>query len=758
MEFAFEVVGARRPPADAPAQQPMRPAKLVRNPDNDMKKARRQQARQNKKTAYGTNPYLYGDGKLPPPTVDCPICGHLNDGDVAIGDDYQIVCGNCGTLYTWNNETGDVAVSDARVPAYASKTAGSTWAEDHICPECGSDDVHFNDNEDSDLAVASESWASCADCGWTGSEDDLIKTSKRSPSMNREAQILQAMAKASLDEQRALALELDQIRRQAARRRQDERDLDLADAVVRDHLTPVMAFSRSTAATDWLDEVVASDFDAEPDTDVHQAMKAQATLWFRKVSSEVKADREEFAEQAMGMARRHAGAYGERAQMARRSFLDHVAHLHRVAESGSDLKADESGQGQSGLDQAADNPPDPEPFDADFWPDIDAEVSSERAPNIQENKDGKEGRRHQADRAGDEDYDDETTSGRSDSDDSGGGETCAVCGDAIERDPGNEDPQTWHHDNGEKHDHEAKPKGDSKESRRVVAEEGTEGLTPEEHAELENLRQQQWRGAAKEAKGWRVCGNCGGTTQRDGASCHLCGAKNPSMGSPTGGGYQTKGPKHGQVRTAADDWPVDPNDEEKADTDDWDEQATTGDSQDYGDIPGVKGSRRTAARSLSEIAAEIRQNWPQVNYAAAPYLDAMRSLNSVSDMYGADDAKSIVLYFLNNAGSWRGEVAQRVKAELRDMVKRGAKTAADPKADESGQGRSSLDQVEVGDENDRPMWPWELKDGSDKIGGEDAADVEDVDTPGGESGYPQPKKSTRAEEFRARVQANLGRL
>ena len=38
-----------------------------------------------------------------------------------------------------------------------------------------------------------------------------------------------------------------------------------------------------------------------------------------------------------------------------------------------------------------------------------------------------------------------------------GGRVCEVCSDPITRDPKGEDPRTWHHTNGEKHDHEAKP-------------------------------------------------------------------------------------------------------------------------------------------------------------------------------------------------------------------------------------------------------------------------------------------------------------
>lgn len=49
------------------------------------------------------------------------------------------------------------------------------------------------------------------------------------------------------------------------------------------------------------------------------------------------------------------------------------------------------------------------------------------------------------------------------------GQTCSVCGDAIAKDPSGEDNSTWHHDNGEKHDHEAKPaSSDSKESSRTA--------------------------------------------------------------------------------------------------------------------------------------------------------------------------------------------------------------------------------------------------------------------------------------------------
>lgn len=74
-------------------------------------------------------------------------------------------------------------------------------------------------------------------------------------------------------------------------------------------------------------------------------------------------------------------------------------------------------------------------------------------------------------------------------------------------------------------------------------------------------------------------------------------------------------------------------------------------------------------RPIYEIAADIERNWAKVNYAARPYLDAMHSINSINDMFYADTAKSVVLYFLSNARSFTGENAKRIKSELKGMAK-----------------------------------------------------------------------------------------
>ena len=78
----------------------------------------------------------------------------------------------------------------------------------------------------------------------------------------------------------------------------------------------------------------------------------------------------------------------------------------------------------------------------------------------------------------------------------------------------------------------------------------------------------------------------------------------------------------------------------------------------------------TPPRPLYHIASEIMKDWgDKVNYAARPYLEAMAQLGTVDQNFGYDSGRSVVRYFLSNAGSWRGETARRIKAELKEMVK-----------------------------------------------------------------------------------------
>lgn len=77
-------------------------------------------------------------------------------------------------------------------------------------------------------------------------------------------------------------------------------------------------------------------------------------------------------------------------------------------------------------------------------------------------------------------------------------------------------------------------------------------------------------------------------------------------------------------------------------------------------------------RALYLIAGDIQRDWQRLNKTfpyAAPYCQAMQRLNQITDDYGADSGRSIVLYFLSNAATWRGDTAKRIKTELKDIVR-----------------------------------------------------------------------------------------
>lgn len=70
----------------------------------------------------------------------------------------------------------------------------------------------------------------------------------------------------------------------------------------------------------------------------------------------------------------------------------------------------------------------------------------------------------------------------------------------------------------------------------------------------------------------------------------------------------------------------------------------------------------------AELARIIRQHWPNVYFGAVPYLQAMDFLPSWQAPYGEDSGKSIGLYFLSNATTWKGDVARMVKAEMKRQL------------------------------------------------------------------------------------------
>jgi len=74
-------------------------------------------------------------------------------------------------------------------------------------------------------------------------------------------------------------------------------------------------------------------------------------------------------------------------------------------------------------------------------------------------------------------------------------------------------------------------------------------------------------------------------------------------------------------------------------------------------------------RPLYVIATDINKAWAKINYAAVPYLEAMENMTCPTAKYWFDDGKSIIMYFLSNASSFRGEKAKALKAELKEMLK-----------------------------------------------------------------------------------------
>lgn len=73
--------------------------------------------------------------------------------------------------------------------------------------------------------------------------------------------------------------------------------------------------------------------------------------------------------------------------------------------------------------------------------------------------------------------------------------------------------------------------------------------------------------------------------------------------------------------------------------------------------------------TVSEVAHAIAKDWQNISPYAKDYLEAMKDIQDINGSYYADSAKSVVMYFLANASSYRGENARAYKALLKDMVK-----------------------------------------------------------------------------------------
>jgi len=73
--------------------------------------------------------------------------------------------------------------------------------------------------------------------------------------------------------------------------------------------------------------------------------------------------------------------------------------------------------------------------------------------------------------------------------------------------------------------------------------------------------------------------------------------------------------------------------------------------------------------TIKELAMLIIQDWKKVWYGAKPYLEALLTMEKITDKYYLDEGTGIVAYFLGNAQTWKGEVARNIKKELNRRLK-----------------------------------------------------------------------------------------
>lgn len=184
----------------------------------------------------------------------------------------------------------------------------------------------------------------CPLCGYKGHSGGA--ETKEGRRMARPSDVTDRLREASradsLADTTRLVAEAQQIQGQFLAEAAADREVDLGNAIVHDHLTPARVHELHTAATDWIGAE-----DTTGGGDVERNMIAQGSLWYSKLHLAVKGDRDEFEQQAVGYGRRLAGAYGESAPRAEEAFLTHVGALWgREAKAGAFTAA--SGVGQVG--------------------------------------------------------------------------------------------------------------------------------------------------------------------------------------------------------------------------------------------------------------------------------------------------------------------------------------------------------------------------------------------------------------------------
>lgn len=175
----------------------------------------------------------------------------------------------------------------------------------------------------------------CPNCGHQGSAGGGASSKeghRMSDSRDVQRLLVEASNAPTIAEAERLVMEAENLRTELFAQAKAEGDVDLANAIIAQSMTPVRVHEHHTAATDWIGTVAtAGDLPA-----IEREMTAQASLWYGRVDTMVKADTDEFTQQAYGMGRRLAGAHGEHADRAESAFLETVSVLYdREAKTGA---------------------------------------------------------------------------------------------------------------------------------------------------------------------------------------------------------------------------------------------------------------------------------------------------------------------------------------------------------------------------------------------------------------------------------------
>ena len=207
--------------------------------------------------------------------------------------------------------------------------AGESSARTVTCPNCHQTrrvTVHV---------TAGVAEYTCPNCGHTGTIGTPKKSNREGlqrmtdttavPTSRSVAALRQAAARATtLAEQQRLVAAADQAQAEVLQAQAAAREVDLAAQLV-SPITPVAVHERHSADTDWL-----GDQNTSPDLrTATNAALAHATVWYDALPLPVRADGQEFAQQAIGKAARLSGAFGEQADAVEHAVLDHMATLRQ---------------------------------------------------------------------------------------------------------------------------------------------------------------------------------------------------------------------------------------------------------------------------------------------------------------------------------------------------------------------------------------------------------------------------------------------